>query len=118
VLSQFIREIDGNHTMGAGALAENIVDRFGAQPAPQPCPAPAPKAAAFPPIEPKSLDKPYSVDVFVMVGNSLAKGYYANYLNQWVVSGTSGKITPSEWWLIPETGTGTPVPQTSQEIKP
>jgi len=35
VLSQYIREIDGNHRMGAGALAEKIIDRFGTQPAPQ-----------------------------------------------------------------------------------
>lgn len=28
-LSQFIREVDGRNTMGAGALAEKIVERFG-----------------------------------------------------------------------------------------
>jgi len=122
VLSQFIREIDGNHKMGAGALAEKIVDRFGAQP----CPAPAPKAAAFPPLDKKAISLvKCSIDVLACdeVGRCYV-AYYSPDRRQWFGKkhGLSNDfyvdINIVEWHALPETGTGTPVPQTSQEIKP
>ena len=37
-LAQFIREVDGKHQLGAGALAERIVEWLAAAPEAKPCP--------------------------------------------------------------------------------
>jgi len=89
--------------------------------APQPCPAPAPKVAALPPVDPDSPDLDESIDVVVRLLDGFHKVDYYNYKHsRWESEFSGNKSRAREWWLIPEPGTGTPVPQAPQtsEVRP
>jgi hypothetical protein len=69
---------------------------------------PAPKAPALPPIDPECGI--YSIDVLAMENpRNITIGYYDFKVKQW--NDGDGRIDVLEWWPLPISGTGTPVPE-------